>query len=384
LRDTKEHLQSTIEEYETALEELKSSNEELVSVNEEAQSTNEELEASKEELQSLNEELNTINVELNSKVEELDQANNDLRNLFESTQIATVFLDGSLVIRNFTPAASTFFKLRPADVGRPLTELAGYLEYPELKDHIRKVFDSGEAIEHRIARGEGEAYHLVRLIPYRGDLGRIEGVVVTFIDITSLARAEEHQKVLISELNHRVKNMLAVVISLITQTMEQTSTKEAFGEVIIGRIRAMARAYGTLSRQNWKAVPIEDIVRQELEPFGLDRVAIVGPAIELPPQAGLSIGLVLHELSTNAAKYGALSSADGQVRVEWAEPDKTKLLRLQWTEHDGPRVVAPKASGFGLNLIRGEIEYRFGGTLQADFAPDGLKVSISFPLKTET
>ena len=139
-RDTRERLQSTIEEYETALEELKSSNEELVSVNEEAQSSNEELEASKEEMQSLNEELNTINAELVSKVEDLDRANSDLKNLFESTQIATIFLDTKLVIRSFTPAASSFFSLLPSDVGRPLTDLASRLDYPELREHIAEVF----------------------------------------------------------------------------------------------------------------------------------------------------------------------------------------------------------------------------------------------------
>jgi two-component system CheB/CheR fusion protein len=162
LRDTRERLQSTIEEYETALEELKSSNEEMVSVNEEAQSTNEELEASKEEMQSLNEELNTINLELSHKVEDLDQANGDLRNLFESTRIATVFLDRNLVIRNFTPAASTFFALLPADIGRPLTDLATRLDYPELKEDIGAVFASGEMIERRLAPSADGQHHLAR------------------------------------------------------------------------------------------------------------------------------------------------------------------------------------------------------------------------------
>ncbi|HWL62329.1 MAG TPA: PAS domain-containing protein [Steroidobacteraceae bacterium] len=143
LRDTRERLQSTIEEYETALEELKSSNEELVSVNEESQSTNEELEASKEELQSLNEEPNTINAELTGKVEDLDRANCDLKNLFESSQIATVFLDGNLVVRNFTPAASSIFNLRAADIGGPLTDLSSRLEYAELEKDIGEVFRSG-------------------------------------------------------------------------------------------------------------------------------------------------------------------------------------------------------------------------------------------------
>ncbi|MBB4182565.1 PAS domain-containing protein, partial [Rhizobium sp. BK109] len=226
LRYTRERLQSTIEEYETALEELKSSNEELVSVNEEAQSSNEELEASKEEMQSLNEELNTINAELNSKVEDLDRANNDLKNLFDATQIATIFLDRNLVIRNFTPTASSFFKLRPSDVGRPLTELSSDIDYPELNDHIAEVFASGEKRDHHLPRNDQGRHFLARLIPYRGDHNKIDGVIVTLIDVTTLAEAEEHQKVLISELNHRVKNMLAVTISIATQTLNSASSPE--------------------------------------------------------------------------------------------------------------------------------------------------------------
>lgn len=118
LRETRDRLQSMIEEYETALEELKSSNEELVSVNEEMQSTNEELEASKEELQSVNEELHTVNAEFHGKVDALHRANSDLQNLFESTNVATVFLDRKLVIRSFTPAVTKVFNNLPTDKGR--------------------------------------------------------------------------------------------------------------------------------------------------------------------------------------------------------------------------------------------------------------------------
>ena len=150
LTETKERLQSLIEEYETALEELKSSNEELVSVNEEMQSTNEELEASKEELQSLNEELHTVNLELNGKVEALDRANADLHNLFESTQVATVFLDRQLVIRSFTPAVTRIFNVLPSDQGRPITDLASRLILPTLTEDVRAVLESGAPIEHRI------------------------------------------------------------------------------------------------------------------------------------------------------------------------------------------------------------------------------------------
>jgi two-component system, chemotaxis family, CheB/CheR fusion protein len=378
LRDTRERLQSTIEEYETALEELKSSNEELVSVNEEAQSSNEELEASKEEMQSLNEELNTINAELSSKVEDLDGANSDLRNLFAATQIATVFLDRNLVIRNFTPAASAFFNVRPSDIGRPLTELSSDLNYPELKEHIAEVFSTGGDRDHHLARDEAGRYYLARLIPYRGDHQTIDGVIVTLIDVTSLAEAEEHQKVLISELNHRVKNMLAVTITIATQTLATSSSPEAFNEAFIGRLKSMSRAYGLLTREQWKDAAVRDLLTQELAPFGDDRFALSGPDCKLTPQRGLALSMVTHELATNAAKYGALSTAEGSVSVEWALENGNFVMK--WIEREGPVVTKPEVKGFGSALLEGEISYRLGGNVETKYEPHGLTVDLSFPL----
>lgn len=378
LRDTRERLQSTIEEYETALEELKSSNEELVSVNEEAQSSNEELEASKEEMQSLNEELNTINAELNSKVEELDRANNDLKNLFDATQIATIFLDGNLVIRNFTPAASNFFKLRASDVGRPLTELSSNVDYPELNEHINEVFKTGEKRDHHLPRDDQGRHHLARLIPYRGENNKIDGVIVTLIDVTTLAEAEEHHKVLISELNHRVKNMLAVTITIATQTLETSSSPEAFHGAFVGRLKAMSRAYGLLSREQWKEASVRELIDQELAPFDLDRTTISGPDLKLNPQRGLALGMVIHELATNAAKYGAFSNADGKVDLQW-KIEGQKFICI-WTEKGGPLVAPPGEDGFGMSLMRGEIGYRLGGSVETNFNPDGLIITLSFSL----
>ena len=377
LRDARERLQSTVEEYETAMEELKSSNEELVSINEESQSTNEELEASKEEMQSLNEELNTINSELNGKVEELDQANNDLKNLFESTQVATVFLDRSLVIRNFTPAASTFFNLRPADVGRPLTDLASHLEYPELKAQIGEVFRTGEMIEHRVAFAPDDRHYLVRLIPYRDRDNRITGVVVTFVDVTSLTRSEQHQKVLIQELNHRVKNMLAVVVSMVQQTLADLPGGEELRETLVGRLNAMSRAYALLSQDHWTHTSLSRLLHEEVEAFGRDRISSSGPDVLLAPRQALSLGMVLHELLTNAVKYGALSQAGGKVDVCWSvSADHSVVLR--WTERDGPQVATPGETGFGFKLLRGQIEYQLGGKVGIEFTPQGLVVEISF------
>ena len=385
LRGTRERLQSTIEEYETALEELKSSNEELVSVNEEAQSSNEELEASKEEMQSLNEELNTINAELAGKVEELDRANSDLRNLFESTQIATVFLDKNLVIRNFTPAASRFFNLRSGDVGRPLTDLASHLDYPGIKEHIHSVFETGELIEHRIEDEGRETHYLVRLIPYRDSESEIEGVVVTFVDISTLADAERHQKTLIAELNHRVKNMLTVVIALAQQTAKRAGGVEDFSNSLVRRLHAMARTYGVLSRENWRDASIRELIVEELVPFDMKRVAAEGPDHRLTPQQGLSLGMVVHELATNAIKYGALSVPEGQLDVTWGLPDDGGTLRLEWRERGGsPPVDKPKAKGgFGLKLVKGEIEYRLRGSVESRFDKSGVCVVIEFPLQVE-
>ncbi|GAB2187941.1 chemotaxis protein CheB [Roseibium sp. LAB1] len=378
LHDMRDRLQSTIEEYETALEELKSSNEELVSVNEEAQSTNEELEASKEELQSLNEELNTINLELSRKVEELDRANSDLKNLFESTRVATVFLDRNLVIRNFTPASSAFFNLREADVGRPLTDLSSNLEYPELKEHIAAVFSSADVVEHKLTRDTDGKHYLVRLIPYLNDQGDTDGVVVTLVDVTTLAEAEEHHQVLIAELNHRVKNMLAVVISIANHTLETSSGTREFVNALNGRLHAMARSYELLSQSNWKNASVADLVYKESKVFDASRFNAIGSEVHLKPQQGLSVGMAIHELATNASKHGALKNLEGKINVSWNV--KKGQFNLAWEEQGGPPVSQPKHEGFGLSLVKGEIEYRLGGKVETSFDPDGLKVRMSFGL----
>src|SRR5262249_27139636 len=194
LEETKERLQSTIEELETANEEFRSSNEELLSVNEELQSTNEELETSKEELQSVNEELQTVNHELSSKIDELDRANSDLNNLFQSTQIATIFLDRNLEIRGFTPAVTKLFNLIPIDSGRPRTDIVSRINYPDLDQDMRRVCAGEEVPERSVSHANGNDYYLARILPYRVANNQIDGVLLTFVDVTNLVAAEEQQK----------------------------------------------------------------------------------------------------------------------------------------------------------------------------------------------
>ena len=191
LRTVKEHLRSTIEELETSNEELMSANEELLSMNEELQSSNEELQTSKEETHSINEELGTVNAELRDKIEELDAAKNDIQNLFESTCIATVFLDLSLRIKKFTPTATNVFNFIETDIGRPITDISLSLEGVDIVADARKVMQSLIPIEREI-RVEGEnVYYKMRVLPYRTVENVIDGAVITFVDNTNLQLARD-------------------------------------------------------------------------------------------------------------------------------------------------------------------------------------------------
>jgi two-component system, chemotaxis family, CheB/CheR fusion protein len=381
LQESKERLQSTIEELETANEEFRSSNEELLSVNEELQSTNEELETSKEELQSVNEELQTVNNELSTKIEESDRAHSDLNNLFQSTQIATIFLDRNLEVRRFTPTVTELFNLIPGDRGRPLTDIVSRIDYPDLEQAMRRVC-AGEAVTERSVRHlSGHGYYLVRILPYRpyrAPSNQIDGVLLTFVDVTNLVAAEEQQKVLSAELSHRVKNTLAVVSSIAERTLSDGETKQN----LIGRLHALGHTHEVLSESGWTEAGLRELISAELSPHGASDGAlqISGPPVMLKPQAALFITLALHELSTNAAKYGALSVAGGRVRVSWSiTGNEPPQLELDWQEEGGPTVDGFGAPGFGTELIERGIRFELQGEAKLETVNGGLCCRIVLP-----
>jgi len=193
LHYTKETLQTTIEELETSNEELKSTNEELQSTNEELQSTNEELETSKEELQSLNEESATVNIELQSRIDELSKSNDDMKNLLESTEVATIFLDSDLNIRRFTKKATEVIPLVAIDSGRPLNHFASNIIDADLSEYAKKVLDDLIIMEKEVQSKDGKTY-LLRIRPYRTVNNVIDGVVLTFYDVTQSKRSEYELK----------------------------------------------------------------------------------------------------------------------------------------------------------------------------------------------
>lgn len=190
LQRTKDQLQATIEQSETSTEELKASNEELQAINEELRSATEELETGKEELQSVNEELITVNAELKAKVDETAKINDDLQNLIASTDIATLFVDRKMRIQWFTPHASEIFNVIVNDAGRSLLDITHHLDYPDLAKDAAGVFESLRPVEREV-RSSNDRWFLARLLPYRSAEHRIEGAVLTFIDITDLRKAED-------------------------------------------------------------------------------------------------------------------------------------------------------------------------------------------------
>jgi two-component system CheB/CheR fusion protein len=383
LRETRDRLQSMIEEYETALEELKSSNEELVSVNEEMQSTNEELEASKEELQSVNEELHTVNGELNAKIDELDRSNNDLLNLFESTDVATVFLDKSLVIRSFTPAVAHVFNILPTDRGRPITDLSSRLNLQGFSDDIARVFADHGPIERRVRNVDGTESYLVRMGPYRNGDHKTEGVVVTFVNVTSLTRSEARQRVLIAELQHRTRNLLTVVQSIGQQTLGKGGTFADFTT----RLAALSRVQGLIGDTTQDTIDLGDLVRLELHAIGAadDKAIISGPAVPLSLDLVQTMGLALHELATNAVKHGALKGSKGSLSVSWdIRQDKSGPRRvvLHWRESGVAIEQKPTRLGFGRQLLEKALSFELRAKTNLAFEKDGVSCRIEIPIST--
>jgi two-component system CheB/CheR fusion protein len=198
LAQARQEAQTLRDEMRSSLEDTRSSSEEMQSTNEELQSTNEELTTSKEEMQSLNEELQTVNIELQSKVEELSSASNDMRNLLNSTDMATIFLDGALNVRRFTTQATRVFKLLPGDVGRPLSDIVSDLFYPGLHDDADEVLRTLAFSEREIATGDGRWFQ-VKIMPYRTMENVIDGVVITFNDISRAKQLEAELRALVEK-----------------------------------------------------------------------------------------------------------------------------------------------------------------------------------------
>ena len=252
-----------------------------------------------------------------------------------------------------------------------------------LREHAFAERRNEDNAEYRIVLSSGE----VRWIERRGTIlygktGRPERVIGVNIDVTGRKRAEERQRILLAELDHRVKNTLATVGSVVSQTAGGRTSVANFVKALDGRLRSMATTHGLLSFGRWHGISLAELVRQELAPYATQHnTKVSGPEVVLRPEAGQAMAMVLHELVTNAAKYGALSTKHGRVSIRWERQlnGHPLCLVLEWQECGGPPVVAPEKTGFGTSTIRDLIPYEFGGSVDLAFFSTGVQCRLELP-----
>lgn len=222
-----------------------------------------------------------------------------------------------------------------------------------------------------------------RAIAMRDATGRLERMVGVNFDLTERKRAEERRSLLINELNHRVKNTLATVQSIASQTFRGHDVARDLRQLFEARLVALSNAHNVLTRESWEGAPLSEIVTQAILPFvqkDAPRIRSSGPDVRCSTKSALALAMALHELATNAVKYGSLSSAEGHVRIGWTVDRDQGRFDLVWHEQDGPPVVQPTRQGFGLRLVGRSLAGELGGEVRLDFRPDGLRCTISAPL----
>ncbi len=271
--------------------------------------------------------------------------------------------------------------------------------YPDDVDLDREGFRqqvAGElefySVEKRFKRKDGRLIWMsVRSSPVRTANGTLLYVVRVVQDITEHKAAEQRQKLLVDELNHRVKNTLARVQSLAVQTARGTSSLEEFRERFEGRLIALSKAHDQLTMHHWENGDLRALIAEGVAPYaGADgeRVTLRGDAVLLGPRAVLTLAMAFHELTTNATKYGALRESGGRIEIGWhrvaAAGETPAQLRIDWVEKGGPTVAEPERRGFGSKMIEGSIAAELGGSATLKFEPDGLRCEIVVPLEAVT
>lgn len=277
----------------------------------------------------------------------------------------------------------------------PLSRLELQAEHLHPDDHARVAHAVARAreettvfeAEYRWLRGDGRYHWLAsRVVPVRGDDGRVHEWVGATTDVEDRRRQETHQRLLLDELNHRVKNTLAVVQSIAVQTFARTGADRQAVERFHARLLALAKGHELLTASRWNGTWLRDVVETAIGPgmgHGLERFLIDGPRVWLAPRPSLALSMALHELCTNAVKYGALSAPGGTVAIRWEvheEGGRPRRLRLEWRESGGPAVVEPQRRGFGTRLVEQGLRHDLDGEVVLAFEASGVSCHIDVPL----
>lgn len=339
--------------------------------------------------------------QLYQRAQELQETNlilveetNQIRNLFmQAPGFMAVLIGPDFVFRLVNNAYQNLIGGR-AVIGRPLAEALPELEGQAFQDILHDVMVTGQPylgqaasvmLQRQVEGPPEERFVDFIYQPILDARGAPWGVFVEGSDVTDRVRAERQQKLLLDELNHRVKNTLATVQAIAAQTLRTTDSPAAFRESFEARLLALSATHDLLTQSVWQGAPLEDVILMELRPHGVERYQLEGPVVALSPAETLTLGLVFHELVTNAAKYGALSTTEGCVRVRWQvrDQDGGPRLELTWSEEGGPMVSPPTRQGFGSRLIERSLQGDIDGEARLDFAETGLKCHLKLRLQAQ-
>ena len=317
----------------------------------------------------------------------------------EKTRMAMVFTDAHAPGHPIIFANAAFLKLigydREEVLGKSLRALMVKHIGEDTLALLNKAFagDQGREPEIHYRRKDGsEFWASVFVSPVCNESGAVVQHFVSLVDLTPHRQDNARNKMLIDELNHRVKNTLSTVQSIITQALRQPAEPDAIREAIESRILALSRSHDLLTSSKWESVGLHDLVEAAMQPFEVvagraERFTIAGANVRLPPKTTLSLSIALHELATNAVKYGAFSNDAGTVAIDWAVTPGAKARRLVlcWRERCGPPVKSPTHAGFGSWVIERGLPHELGGKVSLDYLPGGVEctIDITAPLEGE-
>lgn len=309
----------------------------------------------------------------------------------ETTRMAMVFTDATapnnpIIFANDAFLALTGYERREV-LGKSFNFLLAHAADAEGQAAIDAEF-SGKSecgCELQYRRKDGGTFWVGLFVsPVRDEQEKIVQYFVSFVDLSVLKAQQAQSLALIDELNHRVKNTLAVVQSIVWQALRSTLDPKVAREAIESRLFALSRSHDLLTRENWKGAGLRQVIDEALQPFvdaGSDRIGFIGEDVRFPPKAALALSVVFNELGTNALKYGALSTAEGKVRIEWNIRDAPggRRLVVNWRETGGPLVKPPSHKGFGSNAIERGLIHELGADVLLDYRPEGVVCTIDIP-----